>query len=167
MKVALDKLTVTRLELDLPERCPTCGHDLREEDGLREDQYVGSDQRGRLTDEGPEIAGQYENAIAPTWVVAYACGECGEVLVNSDEPTATQAAAQAFVWESALWCRPCTRRLMASLLSPDRAADPTSDDPSEWPQPSRVAGACEGCAAKVNQSEDQESSSTADALHPG
>lgn len=86
MKVKLDKLTVTEVEAELPERCPECEADLTENDALKEDQFVGSEQQGRLTADGPDCSGYFENATEPTYVVAYRCGNCDHTLVTTEEP---------------------------------------------------------------------------------
>lgn len=81
MKVTLQRLLVTDIELELPEVC-ACGQDLREEGMLREDQYIGSDQQGQLGRDGPEVEGGFDNGYEVAFVVGYTCETCGVPLVT-------------------------------------------------------------------------------------
>jgi DNA-directed RNA polymerase subunit RPC12/RpoP len=85
MKIKLDRVTAVEVEVELPETCPGCGLDFHDEDSLKEDQFIGSEQSGRLVDGSPECCEGYENGTQPVYVVGYRCAECGEVLVTTED----------------------------------------------------------------------------------
>lgn len=92
MKVELDKLTVTTVEAEIPDKCPKCGASFFEEESLRENQYTASNQNCNMV-EGEARLDEYgssDEIYDCQYVVGYQCANCHHVLVSTEgEPTKT------------------------------------------------------------------------------
>lgn len=89
MKIRLDKISVTQVEVEMPDVCPHCGEDWKGE--VIEDQLVTASETGY----GFELVGEtgviFEDQCdqeafyeCGSYVTGYTCAFCARVIVDSD-----------------------------------------------------------------------------------
>jgi len=88
MRVKLDKISVTEVEVELPEKCPECGQVIGAPGGetsLVEHQLTGSNQDLVVSGDTMEDA-SYDSVedVDCAHVTGVACGKCGCVLATTE-----------------------------------------------------------------------------------
>lgn len=88
MKVKIEKLTVTEVEVELPAECPGCGVTIGAPAGmtkLREHQAIGAVQKIAFVgdDVGESEGGEYDQNSDVAFVTGYSC-TCGHVLATTE-----------------------------------------------------------------------------------
>jgi hypothetical protein len=79
MRVALQRLTVETVSVDLPEHCPQCHASFRRMDALTEEQWVASAQSCQIVDgdAGPRLDDYTSGDDAEDVItVGYSCSAC-------------------------------------------------------------------------------------------
>jgi len=85
IKVELERLTVELVPVDLPPTCPECFADLHSPESLRELQFIGAQQDGRIDPDGIlNIDGNYEDNAELQYVTGYMCVACGHTIVSAE-----------------------------------------------------------------------------------
>jgi hypothetical protein len=91
MKIKMDKVTVTEVEMELPDTCPGCGIDVIGSD-LVEEQLIGASQDITVNSAEP-LEWDYEETETCAdicHVVGYRCGACGHQLATTEVPATVQ-----------------------------------------------------------------------------
>jgi rubredoxin len=96
VKLQVDKLVVTTVEVELPDTCPGCGVDFHGDKGaefpLLEHQLIGAEQVARICRDEAEHGDAFENGTEPLLVTGYQCSKCGYVLIEEYfEPSSSAA----------------------------------------------------------------------------
>ena len=91
MKIRLDKITVTQVEVEMPDACPSCGAGWQEE--VLEDQLVLATETGWKCiapgEAGIIFDDQGESEVcydAGAYVTGYTCASCAMAIVSSENP---------------------------------------------------------------------------------
>jgi hypothetical protein len=89
MKIRLDKITITQVEVEMPDACPHCGEDWRGE--AIEDQLVVASETGYGFDQVAESGIIFEDQSdqetfydAGFYITGYTCAFCAMVIVTSE-----------------------------------------------------------------------------------
>jgi hypothetical protein len=83
MKVTIERLTATKVEVELPAACPKCRASF-DDVGLYEHQLLPSWQEATVVDGQLTDYGEYENDSEPLYTTGYGCGACQHILCSTE-----------------------------------------------------------------------------------
>jgi len=88
MNVWIDDIRVVKREVELPDRCPECGYELKAGNLIEVQQFTADEQSIRLaaTDQGKLVFDEYgESTSFPEsqYITGYRCSKCESELVEA------------------------------------------------------------------------------------